>query len=383
MNTRAIMRLAGASLIVIGAGWLAQIPLWFANARVAGQSQLRQEDQILAHQASPASLAPSSMVYTPQNTSAGLQFMPLSDVVAPREPTPAPGKGIGLIQIPALSLIAPIVQGTADVDLERAVGHLPGSALPGQIGRGILAAHNATWFRHIDRLRTGDLLTVTTTYGQFVYRIIAHHIVRTGTALANSATPEIVLETCYPLGALYLTPYRYLVEAQLVSGKLFHQSPPIARKIPGNITWQPVVPAALWREGLTLATNPIPMGSLTYSGSPSIVWSESNSPLAAANAFEELFAGWLHASALKQHAWLSAMGTKALGINPFWGASLHRVSYASSFQVNLRVAGSHLIQATANVTALVNGRRYDIRMSAIPASGGHLKLQTIDTHYGG
>ncbi|KYP79603.1 class D sortase [Ferroacidibacillus organovorans] len=383
MQPRAFMRLAGASLIVVGTGWLAQIPLWFANARAAGQSQLRQEEQALARQARNPSLAPSSMVYVPRASATTLQFMQLSDIVAPNEPTPAPGSGIGLIRIPTLSLTAPIVQGTADVDLQRAVGHLPNSALPGQIGRGVLAAHNATWFRHINHLRVGDVLIVNTMYGQFIYRVTGHQIVRTGTALANSASPEIVLETCYPLGALYLTPYRYLVKAQLVSGKLFHQSPPIVRGTPGNIPWRPAVPLALWRTGLTLATNSIPMGNLRYSGSPALVWSESNSPLDAANALEELFAGWLHASALKQQPWLSAMGTKALGLNPFWGIPVSRVSYARSFQVRLTASGIRLDQATANVTARINGQLYNISMLALPASGSRLKLQTIDIHYGG
>ena len=69
-------------------------------------------------------------------------------------PTPAPDQAIR-IQIPALNVDAPIVQGDGWEQLKKGVGQNIGSANPGQNGNVVLSAHNDVYgeiFRYLDRL---------------------------------------------------------------------------------------------------------------------------------------------------------------------------------------------------------------------------------------
>lgn len=115
-----------------------------------------------------------------------------------------------VLEIPVLQLTAPVVQGIQTAQLNIAAGHLPTSVEPGQPGTSIVAAHNVTWFRHINRLKPGATIRVLTPHTTLVFRVATSRIVHVGTPVANTPNASLVLEACYPLNALYLTPYRYL-----------------------------------------------------------------------------------------------------------------------------------------------------------------------------
>ena len=69
-------------------------------------------------------------------------------------PTSAPDQAVR-IQIPALNLDAPIVQGDGWEQLKKGVGQYVGSPDPGQDGNVVLSAHNDVYgelFRYLDRL---------------------------------------------------------------------------------------------------------------------------------------------------------------------------------------------------------------------------------------
>jgi sortase A len=88
----------------------------------------------------------------------------------------APGKPIALLRIPQLGQRwqFAVVQGTAPAQLALAPGHLPGSALPGQIGNFVVAGHRITAgnpFRSLSSLRPGATVTVVTIDANYVYRI--------------------------------------------------------------------------------------------------------------------------------------------------------------------------------------------------------------------
>src|SRR5260370_4103432 len=65
----------------------------------------------------------------------------------------AGGAPQGLLEIPVLRLVAPVLEGTAYALLNQAVGHVPARACPGQPGTSVLAAHDVTWFSRIGPLR--------------------------------------------------------------------------------------------------------------------------------------------------------------------------------------------------------------------------------------
>ncbi len=63
---------------------------------------------------------------------------------------------IGRIEIPRLLLSAVVVEGSDARTFRRAVGHIAGTALPGQPGNVGLAGHRDTFFRSLRDLRVKD-----------------------------------------------------------------------------------------------------------------------------------------------------------------------------------------------------------------------------------
>ncbi len=125
-------------------------------------------------------------------------------------PTAAPDQGIR-IQIPAINIDAPIVQGDGWEQLKKGVGQYAGSADPGTDGNVVLSAHNDVYgelFRYLDKLAPGDQLIISTRQRQYVY-IVDRTILVEPTAvevMASTGSPTVTLISCYP----------YLVDTQRI-----------------------------------------------------------------------------------------------------------------------------------------------------------------------
>jgi sortase A len=125
-------------------------------------------------------------------------------------PTAAPDQAIR-IQIPALSVDAPIVQGDGWEQLKKGVGQNIASVNPGQNGNVILSAHNDVYgeiFRYLDKLVPGDQVIIYTQQRQYVY-IVDRTLIVEPTAvevMANTGNPTVLLISCYP----------YLVDKQRI-----------------------------------------------------------------------------------------------------------------------------------------------------------------------
>jgi len=117
-------------------------------------------------------------------------------------PTSAPDQAVRL-QIPAINVDAPIVQGDGWEQLKKGVGQYIGSPNPGQNGNVVLSAHNDIYgeiFRYLDRLVPGDQVIVYTQQRQFVY-IVDRTILVEPTAvevMASTGSPTVTLISCYP-----------------------------------------------------------------------------------------------------------------------------------------------------------------------------------------
>jgi len=61
------------------------------------------------------------------------------------------GQLVGKVEIPKLHLSAVVFQGTNDKVLDQGVGHMDHSALPGQPGNVVLAAHRDSYFRPLKK----------------------------------------------------------------------------------------------------------------------------------------------------------------------------------------------------------------------------------------
>ena len=63
---------------------------------------------------------------------------------------------VGRLEIERLGVSVIVMEGTGSRTLRRAVGHIPGTALPGRTGNIGLSGHRDTFFRPLRNIRVGD-----------------------------------------------------------------------------------------------------------------------------------------------------------------------------------------------------------------------------------
>jgi sortase A len=130
-------------------------------------------------------------------------------------PAPSPGSVIGRIEIPRLEVSTVIRAGTDARTLRLAVGHIPGTALPGESGNIGLAGHRDTFFRRLRDIRPDDEIRVVTPDGTYVFRVESTSIVKPVDTWVLNATPAatLTLVTCYPFSYVGSAPDRFIVRA--------------------------------------------------------------------------------------------------------------------------------------------------------------------------
>ncbi len=274
-----------------------------------------------------------------------------------------PSGVVGILRIPSLKETAPIVEGTTMAQLAIGVGHLQDSVMPGQPGTSVLAGHNVTWFHRINLLKVGDIFSVIRGRNRYEFRIVRTAIVQAGMPLVDSRTPTVVLESCYPLNALYFTRDRYLVWAREVGVRPLVVAPSVHLGTSFK-AWG--IPPALEAQGLTLRTNAMPMGHLTIRGNPSRDFVQSNAPLAAAQATTTLFFAGIHTLVQHHVAWGANLALPPS--SPLWPL----VSPGSTIQ--------YLTQADEGVVARgtqVRSTRLTVEIAATSPRGSRTVMRLI------
>ena len=117
-------------------------------------------------------------------------------------PTPSPAHAIR-IQIPAIGVDAPVVQGDGWEQLKKGVGQHVGTPNPGEDGNIVLSAHNDVFgeiFRYLDQLKAGDEVIVSTAQQAYVYVVKQSQLVEPTRVEVMEATtqPIVTLISCYP-----------------------------------------------------------------------------------------------------------------------------------------------------------------------------------------
>jgi sortase A len=139
---------------------------------------------------------------------------------APAPPPPEVGAPIGRLVAPRLRLSAVVAEGITGATLRRAVGHVPGTALPwDEEGNVALAAHRDTFFWPLKEVRVGDELKLETPRGRFDYVVRSLQVVEPERAdlLEPGDRPTLTLVTCYPFSVVGPAPSRFVVTADRVS----------------------------------------------------------------------------------------------------------------------------------------------------------------------
>jgi sortase A len=168
--------------------------------------------------------------HTPPNSPGGAQpnqaeipehLRPLVQSLANQPvPTLSPEQAIR-IQIPAISIDAPVVMGDGWEQLKKGVAQHAGTPNPGQKGNLVLSAHNDVFgeiFRDLDKLKVGDQVVLFTTTGQrpYVYIVTNSQIVLPTQieVMASSERPTLTLISCYPF---LIDNKRIVISADLLS----------------------------------------------------------------------------------------------------------------------------------------------------------------------
>jgi sortase A len=158
-----------------------------------------------------------------ENPSSDLQVLAM-----PSNPTqfsthaPLPRSGIALVgrvDVPRIHLSAMIAEGATALVLDRAVGHLTGTALPGQAGNAALAAHRDTFFRRLGELEPGDVIKIAVPPAEYSYRVTFTDIVNPDETWVLESNPgeTLTLITCYPFRFVGSAPKRFIVRARRLS----------------------------------------------------------------------------------------------------------------------------------------------------------------------
>ena len=120
-----------------------------------------------------------------------------------------------------------MLPGTDDGTLDRAVGHIEGTANPGAEGNAGIAGHRDGFFRGLKDIIPGDVIELDTLQGSDSYRVERVWIVdpEDVSVLDPTSTRALTLVTCYPFYFVGSAPRRFIVRAVLAGDKSASFSP--------------------------------------------------------------------------------------------------------------------------------------------------------------
>ncbi len=128
------------------------------------------------------------------------------------------GQAIGRIRVPRLHVNMILVNGTDHDSLTKGPGRDRRTYMPGEGQLVYIAGHRTTYlapFAHIERLRSGDAVTLEVPYATFRYRVFKHRIVDAHdlSVLRSHGREVVELQACHPR---FFASERYIAYAHLV-----------------------------------------------------------------------------------------------------------------------------------------------------------------------
>ena len=133
---------------------------------------------------------------------------------------PEYGTKYGNIEIDSINVNLPLYYGDTLKILRNGVGHSSGSYFPGEGGSIVCMAHNTTGFlKDLSKVKKGDKIKITTSYGEFIYQIYDTKVVdQTNLAAVPIQKEEekLMLYTCYPTNTMGHAKQRFITYSQLV-----------------------------------------------------------------------------------------------------------------------------------------------------------------------
>jgi sortase A len=132
------------------------------------------------------------------------------------------GEEIGSLHIPKLKMSIPIFHGTNEDELIKGVGHVTGTAFPGENNNTVLSGHRDTVFRKLGEVTIGDILKVENDSEVFTYKVRKVRIVEADdlTVIVPKPKATLTVSTCYPFTFVGPAKQRYVLVADLIEAKV-------------------------------------------------------------------------------------------------------------------------------------------------------------------
>ena len=124
---------------------------------------------------------------------------------------------LGVLEIPAVSLMVPVYQTNTDLVMDRGAGVIDGMAYPHEAGNIGISGHRDGYFRALKDIQVGDTIELQTFEGRKRFRIDATQIVEIDDErlLRDTDDQTLTLVTCYPFYFVGHAPQRFIVTASL------------------------------------------------------------------------------------------------------------------------------------------------------------------------
>jgi len=200
-------RLAWALTVVLGGTWLtARVVAWSAERRsLAAFHELAR-----APPATAATRLAAPVGAVDQRLWASGRVVAYARALA--RPAPPP---LALLRIPRLGLEVPVLEGTDEWTLDRAVGHIEGTTGPAGVGNVGIAGHRDGYFRVLKDVAPGDVLELALPAEVRRFRVARLSIVspEETAVLAPTRGAQLTLVTCYPFYFVGSAPQRFIVQA--------------------------------------------------------------------------------------------------------------------------------------------------------------------------
>lgn len=126
---------------------------------------------------------------------------------------------LAVLHISKFQLQVPVLEGTDDLTLNRGIGHIVGTARPGEGGNIGIAGHRDGFFRVLKDISPGDTIELQTARATDRYKVDQIVLVRPDDISVLQPRPvrSLTLVTCYPFYFIGSAPQRYIVHASIVS----------------------------------------------------------------------------------------------------------------------------------------------------------------------
>ena len=129
------------------------------------------------------------------------------------------GALVARLTIPRLRTEWFVVSAITPDALQGALGHVPGTAFPGDEGHCVIAGRYETHFNVLKHVQEGDHVVVEVSRGQVLYRVTETALVSAtdATIFRPSEKSLLTLLTCCPFNHSAPVPQRFIVRAELVN----------------------------------------------------------------------------------------------------------------------------------------------------------------------